>query len=201
MKISIVIADDQRLLSGALASLLGLERDFEVQEVVADGASALASVQRLRPDVLLSDIEMPGFNGLELAAKIQELGLLTRVVIVTAFARPGYLRRALDAGVRAYLLKDTPSEKLADVIRTVHRGGKFIQPELATQLFDSASPLSERERRILLLAGDGLSSEDIAAKLFLSRGTVRNYLSEAMGKLGAANRVEAFRIAREKGWL
>jgi two-component system response regulator DesR len=201
VKISIVIADDQRLLSGALASLLGLERDFEVQEVVADGASALASVQRLRPDVLLSDIEMPGFNGLELAAKIQELGLLTRVVIVTAFARPGYLRRALDAGVRAYLLKDTPSEKLADVIRTVHRGGKFIQPELATQLFDSASPLSERERRILLLAGDGLSSEDIAAKLFLSRGTVRNYLSEAMGKLGAANRVEAFRIAREKGWL
>ena len=140
-------------------------------------------------------------TGLELTAKIKQLGLPCKVVIVTAFARAGYLRRALDAGAKAYLLKDAPSEKLADVIRTVHRGGRYIAPELALEAWSAASPLSERERHVLSLAGEGLSSEEIGKRLHLSTGTVRNYLSEAIGKLDASNRIEAHRLAREQGWL
>ena len=200
--IRIVLAEDQALLRGALAGLLALESDIDVVAEVGDGDSAWKALQQHQPDLLLTDIEMPGLSGLDLAAKVQEAKLATRVVIVTTFARGGYLRRALEAGVRGYLLKDAPVEKLAQALRDVHRGGRAIAPELAVDAWrEEADPLTDRERAVLRLAGEGLSSQDIAEKLHLSNGTVRNYLSEAIGKLGAANRVEAHRLARQKGCL
>ncbi len=200
--IRILIAEDQRMLASALTSLLNLEPDIRVLDCVSDGEAALARLQLGDIDVVLSDIEMPKMSGLELAARIKDAGnIACKVVIVTAFARAGFLRRALDAGVKAYLLKDAPSEKLADVIRTVHRGGRYIAPELLSDTWSEACPLSARERSVLALAGEGLSSEQIGAKLHLSTGTVRNYLSEAIGKMDAANRIEAHRLARERGWL
>jgi len=200
--IRLILAEDQALLRGALAGLLALESDIEIVAEVGDGDSAWKAIQQHQPDLLLTDIEMPGLSGLDLAAKVQEAKLATRVVIVTTFARGGYLRRALDAGVRGYLLKDEPVEKLAQALRNVHRGGRVIAPELAIDAWrEEADPLTERERAVLRLAGEGLSSQDIADRLHLSNGTVRNYLSEAIGKLGAANRVEAHRLARQKGWL
>ncbi len=200
--IRIVLAEDQALLRGALAGLLALESDFAIVAEAGDGDSAWKAVQQHQPDLLLTDIEMPGLTGLDLAAKVQEAKLATRVVIVTTFARGGYLRRALEAGVRGYLLKDAPVEKLAQALRDVHRGGRAIAPELAVDAWrEEADPLTDRERAVLRLAGEGLSSQDIAETLHLSNGTVRNYLSEAIGKLGAANRVEAHRLARQKGWL
>ncbi len=200
--IRIVLAEDQALLRGALAGLLALESDIEVVAEAADGDAAWSAVQAHQPDVLLTDIEMPGLSGLDVAQKVHEAKLPTRVVIVTTFARSGYLRRALDAGVRGYLLKDAPVEKLAQALRDVHRGGRSIAPELAVDAWrEEADPLTDRERAVLRLAGEGMSSQDIAEKLHLSNGTVRNYLSEAIGKLGAANRVEAHRLARQKGWL
>ncbi|MFN7212475.1 MAG: response regulator transcription factor [Lysobacteraceae bacterium] len=200
--IRIVLAEDQALLRGALKGLLSLETDLDVVAEAGDGDGAWKAVQQHVPDLLLTDIEMPGLSGLDLAAKVQEAKLPTRVVIVTTFARGGYLRRALDAGVRGYLLKDAPVEKLAQARRDVHRGGRAIAPELAVDAWrEEADPLTDRERAVLRLAGEGLSSQDIAEQLHLSNGTVRNYLSEAIGKLGAANRVEAHRFARQKGWL
>lgn len=199
--IRLVLAEDQALVRGALAALLGLEHDLEVVAACADGDSALAEVQRLAPDLLVTDIEMPGRTGLELAEALRTLNLSTRVVIVTTFGRAGYLRRALDAGVRGYLLKDAPAEKLADALRQVHRGGRAIDPQLAMAAWDEVDPLNERERQVLRLAGEGAKSADIAARLNLSQGTVRNYLSEAIGKLGAENRIEAYRVARQRGWL
>jgi len=200
--IRIVLAEDQALLRGALKGLLSLETDLDVVAEAGDGDGAWKAVQQHAPDLLLTDIEMPGLSGLDLAAKVQEAKLPTRVVIVTTFARGGYLRRALDAGVRGYLLKDAPVEKLAQALRDVHRGGRAIAPELAVDAWrEEADPLTDRERAVLRLAGEGLSSQDIAEQLHLSNGTVRNYLSEAIGKLGAANRVEAHRLARQKGWL
>lgn len=200
--IRIVLAEDQALLRGALKGLLSLETDLDVVAEAGDGDGAWKAVQQHVPDLLLTDIEMPGLSGLDLAAKVQEAKLPTRVVIVTTFARGGYLRRALDAGVRGYLLKDAPVEKLAQALRDVHRGGRAIAPELAVDAWrEEADPLTDRERAVLRLAGEGLSSQDIAEQLHLSNGTVRNYLSEAIGKLGAANRVEAHRLARQKGWL
>lgn len=199
--IRLVLAEDQALVRGALAALLGLEHDLEVVAACADGDSALVEVQRLAPDLLVTDIEMPGRTGLELAEAVRALNLPTRVVIVTTFARAGYLRRALDAGVRGYLLKDAPAEKLADALRQVHRGGRAIDPQLAMAAWDEVDPLNERERQVLRLAGEGAKSADIAARLNLSQGTVRNYLSEAIGKLGAENRIEAYRVARQRGWL
>ena len=199
--IRLVLAEDQALVRGALAALLGLEHDLEVVAACADGDSALAEVQRLAPDLLVTDIEMPGRTRLELAEAVRALNLPTRVVIVTTFARAGYLRRALDAGVRGYLLKDAPAEKLADALRQVHRGGRAIDPQLAMAAWDEVDPLNERERQVLRLAGEGAKSADIAARLHLSQGTVRNYLSEAIRKLGAENRIEAYRVARQRGWL
>lgn len=199
--IRVLIAEDQALVRGALAALLRLEPDIDVIGDAADGASAWTKVQQHAPDVLVSDIEMPGMTGLELAQRVQQAGLPTRVVIVTTFARPGYLRRALDAGVRGYLLKDAPSERLADALRQVSRGGRAIDPELALEAWSEEDPLSDRERQVLRLAGEGATAPDIAAQLHLSQGTVRNYLSEAIGKLGVGNRIEAYRLARQKGWL
>lgn len=201
MTISVLIAEDQSLILGALAALLEMEQDISVVARATNGKDALLSAEELRPEVIVTDIEMPGMTGLEFADALKQRGHTARVIIVTTFARPGYLRRALDAGVRGYLLKDAPAEQLADAIRTVHRGGKVIAPELATSAWDSEDPLNDRERQVLRLAGEGCASAEIAKQLFLSEGTVRNYLSEAIGKLGANNRVEAARIARQKGWL
>jgi two-component system, NarL family, response regulator DesR len=199
--IRVVLAEDQGMVRGALAALLALAGDIKVEESCADGASAWQALQRLRPDVLVADIEMPGLTGLELALNVREAALPCRVVIVTTFARPGYLRRALDAGVAGYLLKDAPAEQLAAAVRRVHAGGRVVDPQLAVEAWTEGDPLNERERQVLRLAGEGLSSADIAAQLSLSHGTVRNYLSEAIGKLNAANRIEAYRLARQKGWL
>ena len=199
--IRVLLAEDQAMVRGALSALLGLESDIEVLAAVADGESAWRELQRLKPDVLVTDIEMPGLTGLELAQRIQRHELPIKVVIVTTFARAGFLRRALDAGVSGYLLKDAPAENLAEALRKVHRGGRAIDPELAVEAWSEADPLNDRERQVLRLAGEGLSAGDIAARLNLSHGTVRNYLSEAIGKLGVGNRIEAFRLARQKGWL
>lgn len=197
----VLLAEDQAMLRGALAALLELEDDIEVVSSAGDGESAWRELQRLRPDVLVTDIEMPGLSGLELAQRIQRQAMPVRVVIVTTFARPGFLRRALDAGVGGYLLKDAPAETLAAALRQVHRGGRAIDPQLALDAWSQADPFSERERGVLRLAGEGLSAAEIAERLGLSPGTVRNYLSECIGKLGVGNRIEAYRLARQKGWL
>ncbi len=199
--IRILLAEDQAMVRGALSALLGLETDIEVLGTAADGEIAWRELQRLKPDVLVTDIEMPGLTGLELAQRIQRHELPTRVVIVTTFARAGFLRRALEAGVSGYLLKDSPAEHLAEALRKVARGSRAIDPQLALDAWSDADPLNDRERQILRLAGDGQSAGEIAAQLNLSQGTVRNYLSEAIGKLGVGNRIEAYRLARQKGWL
>lgn len=199
--IRILLAEDQALLRGALAALLALESDIDVVGSAADGEAAWRELQRLKPDVLVTDIEMPGLTGLELAQRIARHELPIKVVIVTTFARAGFLRRALDAGVRGYLLKDARAEQLAEAIRNVQRGGRAIDPQLAIDAWGEADPLSDRERQALRLAGEGLSAGEIAQQLNLSHGTVRNYLSEAIGKLGVGNRIEAYRLARQKGWL
>ncbi len=199
--IRLLLAEDQAMVRGALAALLGLETDLKVIAEAGDGEAAWTLVDAQRPDLLVTDIEMPKLSGLELAARIQAAQLPTRVVILTTFGRAGYLRRALDAGVRGYLLKDAPSDQLADGLRQVHRGGRVIDPQLALAAWSEQDPLSERERQVLRLAGEGSSSADIGQQLHLSQGTVRNYLSEAIGKLGASNRIEAYRLARQNGWL
>lgn len=201
MSITVLLAEDQRMVLGALRTLLELEADISVVGTAADGYEAVRLVQLLQPEVLLTDIEMPGMSGLEVAAEVQRRGLSTRVVILTTFARSGYLRRALDAGARGYLLKDAPASALAQAVRDVHHGGRAIDPELAAEAWGEPDPLTDRERQVLRLAGDGLANGDIAGQLHLSEGTVRNYLSEAMSKLGAPNRVTAARLARDRGWL
>ncbi|WP_294258120.1 response regulator transcription factor [uncultured Sphingomonas sp.] len=202
MSIRIVIAEDQGLVLGAIAALLALESDFDIVGRAADGDAALALVREHTPDVLLTDIEMPGRTGLDCAQVLAAEKARTAVVIVTTFARPGYLARARAAGVRGYLLKDAPVDTLVAAIRTVAAGGRVIPPELAAAAWEAGSdPLTDRERDALRLAEEGLSNKDIARRLGLSPGTVRNYLSEAAGKLGAANRIEAGRTARANGWL
>jgi two-component system response regulator DesR len=198
----VLLAEDQTMLRGALASLLELEPDITVVGQAANGREAHRLVRELAPDVVVTDIEMPEMTGLEFAAALKESTNKARVIILTTFARPGYLRRALDAGARGYLLKERPASELAEAIRRVHSGLRAVDPALAAEAWSAdADPLSERERRILQRAGDGRSSAEIAAELRLSEGTVRNYLSDAIAKLGAANRTDAARIARAKGWL
>jgi two-component system response regulator DesR len=199
--IGVLLAEDQAMVRGALSALLSLESDIRVLGSAPDGETAWRELQRLKPEVLVTDIEMPGLTGLELAQRVQRQQLPVRVVILTTFARPGFLRRALDAGVCGYLLKDAPADQLADAIRRVRHGGRAVDPQLAMDAWTESDPLNDRERLVLRLAGDGLSAGDIATLLNLSTGTVRNYLSEAIGKLGAGNRIEAFRLARQKGWL
>ncbi len=189
------------MVLGALAALLDIEKDIKVVGQARNGAEAVTMTLELRPDVLLTDIEMPEMTGIELAASVKKQGLPTRVVIVTTFARAGYLRRALDAGASGYLLKDSPPEVLASAVRRVHSGLRAIDPDLAAEAWGEADPLTDRERQALRLAGEGRTTNDIATALGLSEGTVRNYLSEAMAKVGAVTRVEASRIARAKGWL
>jgi two-component system response regulator DesR len=200
--IRVLIAEDQAMVLGALAALLELEPDISVVGRAANGRDALDAVSRLSPNVLVTDIEMPLMTGLELAAALRTNQPSVRTIILTTFARPGYLRRALDAGARGYLLKDRPAAELADAVRRVHGGLRVVDPALATEAWSAElDPLTDRERQILQRAGDGRSSSEIAAELHLSEGTVRNYLSEAIAKLGASNRVDAARIARVKGWL
>ncbi|HEY6321147.1 MAG TPA: response regulator transcription factor [Thermoanaerobaculia bacterium] len=199
--IRVLLAEDQSMVLGALAALLELEPDIEVVARARDGGEALRLVAETSPDVVLTDIEMPGMGGLDLAVELRRRANPARVVIVTTFARSGFLQRALAAGAAGYLLKDSPAERLADAVRRVHAGLRAIDPELATAAWDELDPLTERERQVLRLAGEGMSTAGVAAELHLSEGTVRNYLSEAIGKLGAVNRVEAARIARGKGWL
>ncbi|HST79395.1 MAG TPA: response regulator transcription factor [Verrucomicrobiae bacterium] len=199
--IRVVIAEDQTMVLGALVALLEMESDIEVVAQARNGKLALSAVEREKPDVLITDIEMPELSGLEVAGEIKRSNQRTRVIILTTFARPGYLRRALEAGASAYLLKDMPADKLADSVRRVHRGLRVIDPELASEAWTEADPLTDRERQVLRMAAEGMATLDIATRIGLSDGTVRNYLSEAISKMGAANRVEAARIAREKGWL
>jgi len=199
--IRVVIAEDQGMVLGALATLLEIEGDISVVARARNGADALHAVLNFKPDIFLTDIEMPEMSGLDVAAELKRRRATTRVIILTTFARAGYLRRALDAGASGYLLKDMAAEKLAETVRRVHSGLRVIDPELAAEAWVEPDPLTDRERQVLRLAGEGLASLDIAGKLSLSEGTVRNYLSEAISKLGAGNRVEAARIARNKGWL
>ena len=200
--IRVLLAEDQTMLRGALAALLNLESDITVIAQATNGREALKLSQQHNPDVVITDIEMPERSGLELADDLKSIASSPRVIILTTFARPGYLRRALDAGARGYLLKDRPASELAEAVRRVHAGMRAIDPALAAEAWDAEQdPLSDRERQILRRAGDGRSSGEIAAELHLSEGTVRNYLSDAIAKLGAANRVDAARIARDRGWL
>jgi len=201
MKITVVIAEDQSMVLGALAALLEIESDVRVVGQAGNGKEALQLTLQLKPDVLLTDIEMPQMTGLEVAAELKQRGSSTRIIILTTFARPGYLRRAMEAGAAGYLLKDAPAATLANALRRVNAGHRVIDPELATEAWTEEDPLSDRERQVLRLAAEGSSSGEIAGTLRLSEGTVRNYLSEAISKLGAGNRVEAARIARMKGWL
>lgn len=201
-KIRVLLAEDQTMVRGALAALLELEHDITVIAQAANGREAQKLARELTPDVVVTDIEMPEMTGLEFAAALKESGAKAKVVILTTFARAGYLRRALEAGARGYLLKDRPASELAEAIRRVHAGLRAVDPALAAEAWAAdEDPLSDRERQILQRAGDGRSSSEIAAELRLSEGTVRNYLSEAIAKLGAANRVDAARIARTRGWL
>lgn len=199
--IRILIAEDQRMLRGALASLLDLEDDFEVIGEAGNGEEALKLISSLEPDLTLMDIEMPVMSGLDVAERLQQQSNPCRIIILTTFARPGFLERAVQAGVQGYLLKDEPSDRLAQAIRSVMAGGREVSPELIFGASKSVNPLTEREREMLKLAATGMNANQIATSLHLSYGTVRNYLSEAFNKLEAKNRVEAIRIAQEKGWL
>ncbi|HEY5808876.1 MAG TPA: response regulator transcription factor [Povalibacter sp.] len=198
-KIRVVLAEDQEMVLGALAALLEMEGDIVVVAQARNGKQALDAVRTHKPDVLITDIEMPEMTGLDAASAIK--GGTTRVIIVTTFARPGYLRRAMEAGATGYLLKARPATELANAVRKIHQGQRVIDPELAAEAWVEADPLTDRERQVLRLAAEGAKTEEVAKKLNLSAGTVRNYLSEAIDKLGASNRIEAARIARAKGWL
>ncbi|MCA9838099.1 MAG: response regulator transcription factor [Trueperaceae bacterium] len=199
--IRVVIAEDQGMVLGALAALLELEGDIEVVAQASDGEAALQAVKDHSPDILITDIEMPRMTGLELAQAVKREKLNCKLIILTTFARAGYLRRALESGASGYLLKDAPASELAEAIRRVHLGGRAIDPELATEAWTEPDPLTDRERQVLRFAAEGKTSGDIAEQMGLSDGTVRNYLSEAISKLGVSNRIEAARLAREKGWL
>lgn len=190
------------MVRGALASLLELEDDLEVVAQTGRGDEVLAAARAASPDVALMDIEMPGQDGIAAAAQLRAELPQTRVLILTTFGRPGYLRRALEAGAAGFLMKDAPARQLAEAIREVNAGGRVIDPALAAAaIADGVSPLTDRERDVLVTAADHLTAAEVAANLHLSEGTVRNYLSSAIRKLGARNRSEAIRVAQEKGWL
>ncbi|MFD0665691.1 response regulator transcription factor [Thermocatellispora tengchongensis] len=196
--IRVLLADDEHLIRAAIATLLGLEPDIEVVAQVARGDEVVAAVAEHRPDVVVLDIEMPGADGLAVAEALPGQGVL----ILTSFGRPGYLRRALAAGVRGFLPKDSSADELATAIRKVHAGGRYLDPDLAASaMMAGESPLTERERDALALAARGAAVAEIAASLHLSEGTVRNYLSSAIGKLGAGNRITAIKTAQDMGWL
>ncbi len=200
--IRLLLADDQALVRGALSALLSLERDLEVVSEVDRGDLVLDALRETPADVALLDVDMPGLDGISVAAALAERMPQVRSLIVTTFGRPGYLRRALDAGASGFVVKDTPAEELADAVRRVHRGLRVVDPTLATEsLLDGTNPLTDREQDALRLALDGRPVADIARALSLSTGTVRNHLSSATTKTGAASSVQAAVIARDRGWL
>ena len=200
--IRLVIADDQALVRGAIAALLGLEPDLEVVAEVGSGDDAVAAVVEHRPDVALLDVEMPGLDGIEAARLIRERSPATHVLMVTTFGRPGYLKRALTAGASGFVVKETPAAQLADAVRRVHQGLRVVDPALAMDSLTAGdSPLTARETEVLRAARDGASVAVIASRVHLSEGTVRNHLSAAIGKTGAVNRAEAVLVAVENGWL
>ena len=200
--IRVLIAEDQGMVRGALAALLALEPDLEVVAQVSSGDRVLSVARETRPDVALLDIEMPGMDGIEAAAALRRDLPDTVPLIVTTFGRPAYLRRAMEAGAAGFLVKDAPSERLANAIRRAATGERVVDPELAVAaLADAESPFTPRERQVLEASAGGAPISEIAERLYLSEGTVRNYLSAAIGKTGARNRIEAVRIAREKGWV
>lgn len=198
---NILLAEDQAMVRGALAALLTLAVDNINITEVEDGDKALAMLKSQHYDLLLTDIEMPGKSGLELSQWLQQQTCSTKVIILTTFGRAGYIKRALEYGVSGFLLKDAPSDELISTIKQVMAGKRVIDPELAFSAIGELDPLNDKERRALRLASEGLSTADIASKLFIAEGTVRNYLSEAISKLNASNRIDAARIAKQKGWL
>lgn len=197
--IRIVIAEDQRMMLGALGSLLSLEDDIEVVGKAANGEEAISLVKRLQPDVCIMDIEMPEKSGLEAAEELKGIGC--KVIILTTFARSGYFQRALKAGVRGYLLKDSPSEELASTIRSVMEGKRIYAPELMDDVYGEENPLTDREKEVLELIADGKNTREIADKLSIKTGTVRNYISAILEKLEVTNRIEAITQSKEKGWF
>lgn len=196
----ILLAEDQAMVRTALATLLRLETDIAVTEA-ADGTAALQQLKQHSFDLLLTDIEMPGASGIELAQYVQQQKLPTKVVIITTFGRAGYVKRAMDAGVGGFLLKDAPVEQLVQAMQQVMAGKKVVDSELLLNSLGEQDPLTEKERQALRLAAEGKSTGEIASALYIAEGTARNYLSEAISKLNAANRIDAARIARQKGWL
>ncbi len=202
MTIRLLLADDQALVRGALAALLDLEPDLEVVSEVGRGDEVIAAAKNTRPDVALLDVEMPGLDGIEAAAALRTAVPGVRVLMVTTFGRPGYLRRAMEAGAAGFVVKDTPATQLADAVRRVHQGLRVVDPSLAAEtLVAGTSPLTGRESDVLRAAREGGTVADIAKELHLSEGTVRNHLSAAIGKTGARTRAEAARIALDNGWL
>jgi two-component system response regulator DesR len=198
--IRVLLAEDQAMIREALAALLSFEDDIEVVAQVGRGDEVLAAALETRPDIALLDIEMPGKDGLEAAADLKDTD--TKVIILTTFGRPGFLRRAMESGVSGFLVKDSPADKLADTIRKVLAGQKVIDPDLAAAaLADGDSPLTQRERDVLKTSKNGATIAEIAGSLYLSEGTVRNYLSSCIQKTSARNRAEALRIAEQHGWL
>jgi len=200
--IRVLLAEDQSMVRGAMAALLSMEADIEVVAQVATGDAVVAEALRARPDVAVLDIEMPGMDGISAAAELRTALPSCRVLIVTTFGRPGYLRRAMEAGALGFILKDAPAAELANAIRSVAAGRRSVDPALALDaLSEGANPLSEREREVLRATTEQATVADIAAAMSLSEGTVRNHLSAAIQKVGARNRAEAARLARDKGWL
>lgn len=197
----ILIAEDQAMVRGALSALLSLEDDIEVVAEAANGQEALALTEQIDVDIVLTDIEMPLMTGIELAEKLATTKPELKTMIMTTFSRAGYIKRALKCGVMGFILKEADSEELVEAVKSVSEGKKVFNAELALTALDDNDPLSEKERKALKLASDGLKTAEIAEQLFLSQGTIRNYLSEAIAKLNATNRVDAARIARQKGWL
>jgi two-component system response regulator DesR len=200
--IRVLLAEDQAMIRGALLALIGLEQDMEVVADVERGDAVVGAARRTRPDVAVLDIDMPGMDGLSAAAVLRDELPETRILILTGLGQPGHLTRALEARVGGFMKKDAPSDELADAIRRVAKGQRFLDPDLvATALEIGASPLTAREAEVLRVSADGGSTEEIGAQVYLSPATVRNYLSSAISKLGARNRIDAIRIAREAGWL
>ncbi|TYS10198.1 response regulator transcription factor [Bacillus subtilis] len=199
--IRLFIAEDQRMLLGALGSLLDLEEDMEVMGQALNGEEALKAILKLEPDVCIMDIEMPVRSGLDVAEELMQKGCGSKVIILTTFARPGYFERAVKAGVHGYLLKDGEIDDLADAIRKCVKGKRVFSPELTFNMMRDENPLTVREQEILRLAALGKTTKDITLELYLSQGTVRNYISEIIQKLNAKNRTEAASIAEDKGWI
>jgi len=203
MSSTLLIAEDQTLVRDALSALIGFEADISVLASCSDGAKALAFIEQAEtlPNIVLSDIEMPNMSGIELAETLQKHYPSIKVVIMTTFAKAGYMRRALEANVKGIVLKEAPSDYLISSLRKIINGERVIDTELAMMALGDKDPLNNKERKALKLVGDGLSTTEIAEQLFIAQGTVRNYLSEAISKLNATNRVDAARIANQKGWL